>query len=207
MSLATYADLKASVATWATKTNLTDLVPDFIGWAHQEICRKLRCPTLYARADVTVNAETVSAPTGFLAAKRFYLDVTPRVNLQVASSEHLADLCSQYGTGTYPTHFGVEGRDTLAFAPLFSGSATGKLLYYKAPVALVDDADTNTVLTQYPFLYLYGALEALYREQEDDTQADRYSALFGALVEDINGREARDALSGPLGSSPSSLVV
>jgi hypothetical protein len=207
MTLSTYAGLKSAVADWATNDALTSQIPDFVSWAHQEICRKLRAPVLYARSDVTVSAETASAPTGFLAAKRFYLDTSPRVELRVASSETVIDMTSRFGTGTYPSHFAVEGTDTLAFAPLFSTSSTGKLLYYKAPTTLSADADTNVVLTKYPFLYLYGALEALFRYQEDDNNADRYGALFGALLSDINGKEAADALSGPLGGQASGTVV
>jgi|ERR1043165_7715425 hypothetical protein len=207
MSLATYADLKTQIPLWATKTSLTAQIPDFVTWAHEEICRRLRAPVLYARADVTVSAETAVAPTGFLAAKRFYLDTSPRRVLNVTDSAHLIDITGQYTTVDYPTHFAVEGTDTLAFAPLFSTSSTGKLLYYKAPTTLAVDADTNVVLTKYPFLYLYGSLEALFRYLEDDNNTDRYGGLFGALLDSINAEEAKDATRGPLIGSPSSFVV
>lgn len=207
MSLATYLDLKTQIPLWATKNSLTAQIPDFVTWAHQEICRKLRAPVLYARADVTVSAETATAPTGFLAAKRFYLDVSPRRVLNVTDSAHLIDLTGQYTTVDYPTHFAIEGTDTLAFAPLFSTSSTGKMLYYKAPMTLAADDDTNVVLTKYPLLYLYGSLEALFRYLEDDNNTDRYGGLFGALLDSINAEEAKDATRGPLIGSPSSFVV
>lgn len=207
MSLASYADLQAAVMAWATKPSLAAQVPDFIAWAHQEIGRKLRAPLLYARADVTVNAETVAAPAGFLAARRFYLDVTPRRVLRLTDSAVLVDMTMDLVSGDYPTHFAVEGTDTLAFAPLFSGSATGKLLYYKAPTALTLPPDTNVVLAKYPFLYLYGALEALFRYQEDDNNADRYGGLFGALIASVNDEETKDALRGPLVGSAATAVV
>jgi cytidylate kinase len=60
------------------------------------------------------------------------------------------------------------------------------------------DADTNVVLAAYPYLYLYGGLEALFRYQEDDNNADRYGQSFGALIEDINNRDAKDSTSGEL---------
>lgn len=207
MSLTTYGGLLAALPKWSTKNSLTDQLPDFVAWAHQEIGRRLRAPILYARADVTVDAETVAAPDGFLAAKRFYLEATPRRVLRVTSSEHLIDLTAECGPLPFPTHFAVEGTDTLAFAPLFNGPATGKLLFYKAPAALVEDGDTNVVLTKYPFLYLYGALEALFRYIEDDNNTDRYGGLFGALLSSINAEEARDAFRGPLAGSPGTAVV
>lgn len=202
MSLQTYAALQAAVADWAAKTDLTAQIPDFVAWAHQEICRRLRAPLLYARVDVTIDGESVAAPSGFLAARRFFIDATPRRLLHLTDSGQLVDLTLNMVPGAYPTHFAVEGTDTLAFAPLFNGSLTGKLLYYKAPAALAADADTNVVLTKYPFLYLYGALEALHRYLEDDNNCDRYAGLFASLLTSINDEEAKDAARGPLVGTP-----
>lgn len=207
MSLATYGGLKASIADWSAKTSLSAQIPDFVAWAHQEICRKLRAPVLYARADVTVNAETVAAPAGFLAVKRFYLDVTPRRQLQLVDSATLIDLQGEQSPGQYPDYFAVEGVDTLAFAPLFSGSSTGKMLYYKAPTTLALEPDTNVVLTRYPYLYLLGSLEALFRFLEDDNNCDRYGGQFGALIASINDEEAKDAFRGQLVGSAGGAVV
>ena len=208
MSLANKGELAAALASWSTKTSLAAEIPDFIAWAHQEIGRKLRAPVLYARAALTVDAETIAAPSGFLAAKRFYLDGQPRHGLALTDSGRLIDLIMDSFPADRPTHFAVEGTDTLAFAPLFNGSLTGQMLYYKAPALLVDDADSNTVLAKYPFLYLFGALEALFRFLEDDNNTDRYGAQFGGLIASINDEEAKDALRGPLvGTAGSGGVV
>jgi len=207
MTISTYANLKTAVASWANRDDLSDNIPDFIAWAHQEIGRRLRAPVLYARDDVTIDAETVSAPAGFLAAKRLYLDTDPRRILNLTDSAHLVEITAQFASVTYPTYFAVEGTSTLAFAPLFTGSATGKLLFYKAPDTLSDDDDTNTVLTKYPFLYLYGALEAMFRFLEDPDRMQQYGGLFGALIDSINTEESRDAMRGPLSASPSVGVV
>jgi hypothetical protein len=198
MSLATYGELKAAIAAWATRTDLDARMDEFTGWAHQEICRRLRAPVLYARADVAVSAETAPAPAGFLAARRLYLDVSPRRVLRQTDVATLADISASLGLSDYPSHFGVEGTGTLVFAPLFGGTASGKLLYYRAPDALAADGDGNVVLAKYPFLYLWGALEALYRYLEDDQTCDRYGGLFGALIDSINAEEAADAARGPL---------
>lgn len=207
MSLATNADLKASLASWSTKTSLSVQIPDFIAWAHEEICRRVRCPTLYARTSLTVDGETINAPDGFLAAKWFYLDLNPRIALKITDSARLIDLTMSCATGNYPSHFAVEGVGTLAFAPLFTGTATGQMFYYKAPTTLVADSDTNVILTKYPFLYLYGGLEALFRFLEDDNNADRYGAQFGALIESVNTEEGKDATRGPLSASSSGFIV
>jgi hypothetical protein len=207
MSLATYGALKAAIAGWATKSGLDDQMGDFVGWAHQEICRRLRAPVLYAWADLAVSAETAPAPDGFLAARRLYLDLTPRRVLRQTDAASLTEVTAGSGLADYPSHFATEGTDTLAFAPLFGASATGKLLYYAAPTALVADGDSNGVLARYPFLYLWGALEALYRYLEDDATCDRYAGLFAALIDSIGAEEAADALRAPLAAPAASGAV
>lgn len=198
MSLSTLGELKAAVAAWATRSDLAPRMDEFVGWAHQEICRRLRAPVLYARAELQVATETVAAPAGFLAARSLYLETTPRRVLRQTDAASLADLTASLALGDHPSHFAVEGTDAIVFAPQFGGQASGKLLYYRAPDALVDDGDGNVVLAKYPFLYLWGALEALYRYLEDDANCDRYGGLFGALLESVNAGEAADALRGPL---------
>ncbi|HKR87019.1 MAG TPA: hypothetical protein VJS38_02500 [Phenylobacterium sp.] len=198
MSIANLGELKAALAGWATRADLDAQMDDFVGWAHQEIRRRLRGPALHARADVAVAAETAPAPDGFLAARRLYLDVTPRRVLRQTDAASLADVAASLALCDYPSHFAVEGGDTLVFAPLFGGQATGKLLYYRAPDALAQDGDSNVVLAKYPFLYLWGGLEALYRYLEDDANCDRYGGLFGALIDSVNACETADALRGPL---------
>lgn len=207
MSLVSYSGLQQAISDWSTKTSLSAQIPDFVAWAHQEIGRKLRAPVLYARAAVTINAETVAAPAGFLAARRFYIDAATRQPLQLMDSGQLIDLTINATPRERPTAFAVEGTDTLAFAPLFSGSLTGQMLYYKAPALLSAAGDSNVVLAKYPFLYLYGALEALFRFLEDDNNTDRYGAQFGALISSINDEEAKDALRGPLVGSAGGAVV
>jgi hypothetical protein len=207
MSFANLAELKAALASWATRSDLDGRMDDFVGWAHQEICRRLRAPILHARADVEVAAETAPAPDGFLAARRLYLDVTPRRVLRQTDAASLADLAARVGLCDHPSCFAVEGGDTLVFAPLFGGQATGQLLFYRAPAALAGAADSNAVLAKYPFLYLWGGLEALYRYLEDDANCDRYGGLFGALIDSVNACETADALRGPLAVAAASGAV
>jgi hypothetical protein len=203
MALATYGGLVASLGTWGTYTDLTAAeYADFVAWADEEIARRLRANVLLASASLTLSAEAISQPAGFLALKRVYLDTTPRRALQTVSAEGAMDLSAQFTADTYPTHVAVEGT-LLRFAPAFTGTTTtASCLYYKRQTAMSLDADTNVVLTAYPYLYLYGAMEALHIFKEDDDQADRWGQKFGALIEDINVRDAKDTMAGPIQSRP-----
>lgn len=207
MSLSTLGALKAAIAAWATRSDLDARMEEFVDWAHQEIGRRLRAPVLYARADLTVSGETAPTPAGFLAARSLYLDLTPRRVLRQTDAAVLADVGASCGLVDHPSHFAAEGTERLVFAPAFGGSATGRLLFYQAPDPLAADGDSNVVLARYPFLYLWGALEALYRYLEDDANCDRYGGLFAALIDSINAEEAADALRGPLAVGAASGAV
>lgn len=201
MSLTTYSGLIAAIPAWATFSDVSDYLDDFIAWANQEINRRLRANVMLATADLTINAETISQPTGFMAFKRLYLDLSPRQRITATSPEGAMDLSASLVTGTYPTHVAKEGA-LLRFAPLFSGTVTGKALYYKEQTAPSGSNSTNDVLTAYPYLYLWGALEALHMFKEDDNNADRFGAKFGALIEDINTRDANDVAAGSIQTTP-----
>lgn len=208
MALSTYGGLKAALLDWATYSDAATVaaVPDFVSWAHQEIARRLRANFLLSSADVDVSAETVSQPDDFGAVRRFYLDLSPRRRLKTVSPEGAMDLSAGISGCDYPTHVAVEGND-FRLAPLFTGSTTGKLLYYARPADLVADADTNIVMTRYPMLYLFGSLEALFLYKEDDNNADRYGSRFGQLLQSINDSEADDMMAGELQSAPGVRVV
>lgn len=201
MSLSNYTGLKASLAAWSARSDLTAQLDDFAFWAHQEISRRLRCNLLLASSDaLNVAAETLAVPSGFLAIKRFYIDPgngASRTLLKTVSADQAADISASWGTADYPDSVAVEGSN-FRFAPLFSTATTGHLLYYAAPALMSADADTNVVLSAYPYLYLFGALEALFSYLEDDNNADRYGQKFGALLEDINARDAKDLMGGSL---------
>lgn len=201
MSLTTYDGLIAAIPAWATYTDVSAYLDDFIAWANQEINRRLRSNLMLASGDITVNAETVAAPTGFIGFRRLYLDTTPRQKIETTSPEGAMDLSYSMASSTYPTHVAREGSN-LRFAPVFTGSATGKGLYYKEMVVPSGTNATNAVMTAYPYLYLFGALEALHAFKEDEEMATQFGGKFGALIEDINTRDARDGLSGELQVRP-----
>ena len=197
MAITTYAELKTALANWSERSDLTSLMPDFITYAHEEIGRGLRSTTNTLTANVTINAETVAVPTYFRAIRRFYLDLTPRRALTTISAEGRQDLASSYHSQSYPTHVSVEGA-SFGFAPVPTGTVTGKLLYYTGYAPMSADSDTNAVLTAYPFLYLYGGLSALYSYIMDDAQEAKFEGKFRGLMTDINAKESADAMSGPL---------
>ena len=74
MALNTYSALKASIANWLNRTDLTDeIADDFIKLCEADFNAKLRIRQMEQFDDVTINAEKISVPSGFIAVRSFYI--------------------------------------------------------------------------------------------------------------------------------------
>ena len=74
MALTSYSTLKASVANWLNRTDLTDeIADDFIALTEADFNSKLRIRKMINQATITIDSETESLPTGFLQVRNFYI--------------------------------------------------------------------------------------------------------------------------------------
>ena len=63
MAIATYTELKTSIASWLNRDDLTSVIPDFISLAEAGINRDLRHYKMIERADATLDSRYVQMPT------------------------------------------------------------------------------------------------------------------------------------------------
>ena len=74
MALSNYTELKSSVANFLNRTNVpTEIQDDFIKLAEADFNAKLRIREMISATNLTVNAETVALPTGFLQVRDLYI--------------------------------------------------------------------------------------------------------------------------------------
>ena len=70
MALSTYTELKSSIANWLNRSDLTtEIQDDFIELTEADFNAKLRIRQMEQNDDVTINAEIVTVPTGFITGK------------------------------------------------------------------------------------------------------------------------------------------
>ena len=68
MALATYANLKTSIANWLNRSDLTtEIADDFIKLAEADFNSKLRVRKMITQSSFTIDSETEAVPTGFLS--------------------------------------------------------------------------------------------------------------------------------------------
>lgn len=156
MSITTYTELKAAIADWLNRDDISDArLSDFVQMAENRIFHVLRIPPMERYANITTDSEgKVAIPGDFLEAKDVIFN--GKALDRISTTEFYARDAVQ---GT-PISF---MRETvyLRLWPTPGPDLTGlSLVYYALPTALSASNATNAVFAMAPELYLYGALVA-----------------------------------------------
>lgn len=155
MSITTYTELKAAIADWLNRDDLSDTaVSDFVQIAENRIFHELRIPAMETSTTLTVNATgKVALPANYLEAKDALYDDSPLE--RVSLSELLSQTQSQG-----PAIWFARDTVSLRFWPTLVETDTVTLVYYGEPEKLSATNPSNDVFEMAPELYLYGALIA-----------------------------------------------
>ena len=204
MALNTYSALKTSIANWLNRSDLTsEISDDFIKLAEADMNAKLRIRQMEQQDDVTINAETVTVPTGFLAVRSFYiLQSSVKYPLEYITPANMNEIRGGSRTGR-PVTYTIESDDEtekFRFGPSPDISYTGKLSYYKAFNSLSDSNTTNWMLTNHPAVYLYGSLyhAANFLGGIEPNQAQQWLQMYATSLERCENNDRQDTY----GSAP-----
>ena len=87
----------------------------------------------------------------------------------------------------YPEAWAIDGSNIAFDKP--ASSAWALDFRYSKPLALSDSEPTNYILTNYPDVYLFGALVELHAYAFDDANAAKYEARFRSALDDAENAE------------------
>lgn len=196
MAITNYGELKVAVANWLQKEDLLQRIPEFIALAEDRIAQdeRIRIRAMETSAQLTVNAQLVALPAGYLEARRFYLEGSPKKRLELLAPEDfwIRNLANQTST---PKFFTIEG-ENLVFGPAPDTTYTGEFLYFQRFTALSADADTNWLLTNARGLLLYGALLEAALLAPDDPRTQEWALAYDNEARRVRGANRRDRYSG-----------
>lgn len=187
MSIATYADLKTSVANYLNRSDLAAIIPDLITLAENQLNADLKARDMEAQANLTTTSGNayVTLPNDLLEMHRLQVTSTnPMVVMRYASADELA---TEYPTTTVgiPAVFAVIGQQ-IQVAPIPDGAYTLQVTYQQKIPSLSDSNTSNWLLSQWPNAYLYGALCAAQPYLMNDERLPVFQALYKQAVDGIN---------------------
>lgn len=164
MGLSTYTELKAKIAEYLARDDLTSAIPDFITLFEAKANRELRCAMMEQRATTSVNLsntepEFIALPLDFQTMRRVRLSsVTGKPRLEFRSGPQADEY--RYGIANVsgqPRFFTVFG-DEMELIPTPDQAYTIEMVYRANIDPLGDSTASNWLLERAPDAYLYGAL-------------------------------------------------
>lgn len=198
MALSNYTELKSSVANFLNRTDLsTEIQDDFIKLAEADFNAKLRIREMISATNLTVNAETVALPTGFLQVRDLYiLQSNTKYPLRYVTPVQM-DQMSGTSTQGLPNVYTILGSN-LRFSPKPDQSYTAVLNFYKTFDALSSTNTTNFILTSHPAIYLYGSLfhAANFLGGVNPNQAATWQQMYATALERLEQNDREDQFSG-----------
>lgn len=192
MALTTYTELKAAIADYLARSDLTAAIPDFITLAEAKFNRSLRCIQMETRSTTSVNLsntepEFITLPGDFQTMRRVRLssvDGKPRLEFLNGTQADEYRYGRDNVTGQ-PQFFTVMGTE-LELLPTPDAAYTIEMVYRAYIPALTSLNATNWLLDLAPDAYLYGALMEAAPYMRDDARIPIWSAGLSSTVDELN---------------------
>ena len=202
MALNTYAALKTAIANWLNRSDLSDeIADDFIKLTEADFNAKLRIRAMEQIDSITIDSETETVPTGFIAVRSFYiLSSSTKYPLEYITPANMFETRGGSRTGK-PRAYTIESDDeteTFRFGPSPDTSYTGYLSYYKAISPLSVSNTSNWMLANHPAVYLYGSLyhAANFLGGIDQGQLSQWLQMYATALERCEQNDKQDSYGG-----------
>jgi len=204
MALNTYTGLKTSIANWLNRSDLTsEIADDFIKLTEADFNSKLRIKQMEQIDTITIDTETETVPTGFIAVRSFYLLLSDtKYPLEYITPHNLFEIRGGSRSGR-PRSYTLEAdneTEQFRFGPSPDTTYTGYLSYYKNFESLSSSSanSSNYILTNHPAIYLYGSLfhSSNFIGGIDAEQKQTWLAMYMSALERCEQNDKQDTYGG-----------
>lgn len=186
MAITTYPELKAAVADWLNREDLTSQIPDFIAFAEARINRTLRTREMLTRRRTVTTDGFINLPFDYLETYQLQLPAnatnTPEPLTYIGPNE-VAQYKSQSMTGKTRYYTIIDGAFELVPAP--SSNVELTITYYAKVPSLSDAQTSNWLLTKAPDLYLYATLLTAAPYLQNDERIPVWSQLATTAFDEL----------------------
>jgi hypothetical protein len=195
VALASYNDLKSSIADWLNRDDLAAVIPDFITMAEAQLERRLPVERMVKRATATLDTPFSAVPGDFVSPKSLVLTSTAPVQpLEFLSEDELDAKKYVYRSPGKPLYFTVVGTQ-FEVLPAPDGEYTAELTYVGTLDKLSVSNASNWILARHPDVYLYGSLLQAAPYLRDDERVGLWAPLYAQAIEDMLIQDSRAAVS------------
>lgn len=209
MAISTYAELKTAIANRLHRTDLTDLIPEFINYAESVVggdpdsismdaLPGIRTKNQHKRVTTSIASQYLDIPSDLLAIKDMQINNDPVQPLDFLSPKLMTAKYPSSPAGT-PKAYTMHG-DEFQFSHIPDTSLTLEISYLARYTAFSADGDTNWLLTNHPHAYLYAACIAGASHIDEDPS--KYAALYKSIADGINQTERNGVYGANLSSRP-----
>ncbi len=191
MALDSYQNLKTAISNFSHRTDISDVVDDFIVLAENRIDNSLRINSNNLRATATASTSDrfLALPTRFLKMRRFTLisdDFYHDVNFLAPDSMNI------YSISGLPKYFTITNQ--IEFERVCDQAYSLEISYWSKLNPLSDSNTTNNVLTDHPQIYLTACLMELNYWANNDSEALKMESKFNMLVDKANEEERNNRI-------------
>jgi len=182
-----YGELKTAIADTLLRDDLGAVIPQFVGLAQAGLNRDVRHFRMENRATATLSGRYLEAPDDWVETIRFYAGSGQSLNrLELLSIGAMLDKRAAANDAVGDPIYYAHIENGFEVYPSPDGPVTVELLYLQKLPALVNDEDTNWVLTDHPDVYLYGSLLHTAPYLVEDERLNTWAQLYGASLARLN---------------------
>ena len=198
MAVTDYTELKAAVADWLLRTDLTSVIPDFITHAENALRRDPRVRRLVTTT-LPVDAQDESLPTDFVQLESLYLDGdTYFGEIDVVSAGMLGDIERNFGQTGVPMAAAILDQSVMRFAPVPDATYTFKMTYWETVPHLSGSLLSNWLLDDHSDIYLYASLIESAPYLRDDQRIALWRSELERRLMELDRNIKRGQYSGSL---------
>ena len=198
MALSNFTELKASIADFLNRDDLTAVIPDFITMAEASINREIRHYEMENRATAELSGQYLDRPSDWMETIRFHVTGSGTTNLKLLSAAAMADKRQGAEDTTGHPKYYCHVERAFEVYPTADATYEVELYYYQKVPALSASNTTNWLLTDHPDVYLYGSLLHSAPYLAEDERAGVWAQLYSAAIKRVNesGEDAMNSGSG-----------
>lgn len=196
MAITTYTELKAAVADFLNRDDLTSVIPTFISLAESSINRDVRHYKMENLSQASTSNKFLVKPADWVENIKLGIVNSGYRPLELVSQAEIGNLRRMYADRIGEPRYYIMSENAYELFPTPDGEYELELLYYQKISSLSDSNASNWLLEDAPDVYLYGSLIHSAPYLKDDARTAIFSQMYAAAVMQLNSASGKAKFSG-----------